>query len=222
MLKTFDVYSGMIRVSDPVYTSSIAFDANGDIASILTLKAKSGRWVAEVEKDEKVYQDAIEKLIVYYDEEQSKLGGINDLSGDFNKALAMMMAKDPELLLENKTFVTVESGQVGIFDNKSYRDNKTAKRATRISDKVVCEDEPWYSICCDRVLSEDQWGVVPNGCVTTSKQGRIEIITYSNATGEVVKIEINFNSAVVEDREEEDDSYDSYIESYLDSYEDAE
>lgn len=213
MLKTFDVYSGEVRITDPCYTRGVHLDADGKLVSILTLKAKKGRWVAEVEKDERVYQDIISKLVCYYDEQQSELAGLSDMSSDFHKALAMMMAKDVEKVVENKTYVTVESGQVGIFDNKSFRDDKIASRATRVSDKIVCEDQPWYSICCDRVLSEDQWGSVPNGCVSSSaREGKVEVSTYTNASGELVKVEINFASQIqngdsdgVEEIEESDE-----------------
>lgn len=196
-MKTFDVYSGNIRISDPCYTNSVAFDAKNNIAKILTLKAKKGRWVAEVEKEERVVQDVVKTLVVYHDQKQSEIAGLVDMDGDFNKTLAMMMGKDATQVTKIDQVVTIESGVVGIFDNKSYRDNKIASRTTRLSEKIVCEDEPWYSICCDRVLTEDQWGTIPNGCVSSSSvEGDVSITTYVNASSEVVKVEINFENKV--------------------------
>jgi len=188
-MKTFDVYSGMIRISDP------CFDAGA--AKVLTLKAKKGRWVAEVEKEEKVAQDIIKTLVAYFDEKQTELAGLTDIGGDYNKALSMMLGRQPEQITQQELVATIESGQIGIFDNKSFGDNKIAVNVARLSEKIICEDQPWYSICCDRVLSEDQWGSLPNGCVTSSTvDGDVAVSTHTNACGEVVKVEINFEKKV--------------------------
>lgn len=203
MLKTFDVISGQIRVSDPCYKVREIRPADSKI-SILALKAKKGRWVVEVEKDEKVYEDVVSKVVAYYDDQQSSIAGFDSGESDFNKVLAMMMAKNTESIEEEKTFASVESGQIGIFDNKSYRDNNIVANESRMSDKVVCEDDPWYSLCCDRSLSKDRWGTVPNGCVSScSKEGNVEVVTHTNSYKEVVKIEINFENNVEIKEEEE-------------------
>lgn len=199
MLKTFDVLSGQIRISDPCYKQR-----PDSLATVLLLKAKKGRWIVEAEKDEKVYEDVIAKIVAYYDEQQSKIAGFDDGESDFNKVLAMMMAKNTDSIEEDKTYASVESGQIGIFDNKSYRDNNIVSNIERVSSKIVCEDEPWYSICCDRSLSEDRWGIVPNGCVSSSsKSGNVEVVTHTNSYKEVVKIEINFENNVEIKEEEE-------------------
>lgn len=221
-MKTFDVYSGQIRVSDPCYGKNlVVIKDENKIPNILNLKAKKGRWVAEVVKDERVYNEIITSIVAYYDESLSKSAGLEDISTDFHKALSMMMAKDTAVFTTNEMLATVESGVIGIFDDKSYRDDRTASRANRLCEKIVCEDEPWYSICCDRVLSEDQWGVVPNGCVTSSsKDGDVRVVTQTNSYGEVVKVEIDFQAKVEEtpsdssyededEEEEEEEEYES-------------
>ena len=211
-MKTFDIYSGRIRISDPCYGKIFIIKSDEKIPNILNLKAKKGRWVAEVSKEERVTNDIITSLVAYYDETLSQNAGLVDMSGDFHKALSMMMARDASVLTTNEMSSTVESGVIGIFDDKSYRDDKTASRANRLCEKIVCEDEPWYSICCDRVLSEDQWGVVPNGCVSSSsKDGEVRVVTQTNSHGEVVKIEIDFQ-AKIEDAPVSDEDEDEYEE----------
>lgn len=207
MLKTFDVYSGQIRISDPCYGKNLIRIKDDKIPTIQVLKAKKGRWVASVVKDERVYNEIITHLVACYDESLSKSAGIEDISSDFHKALSMMMAKDADVFLTSQILATVESGVIGIFDDKSYRDDRTASRATRLSDKIVCEDEPWYSICCDRVLSEDQWGVVPNGCVaSSSKEGEVSVSIQTNSYGEVVRVEVDFQAKVESSESESEES----------------
>ena len=212
MLKTFDVYSGKIRISDPCYGKNVVI-SDGKVPNVQIFKAKKGRWVVSVVKDERVYSDIISSLVACYDESLSKSAGIEDVSNDFHKALSMMMANQDKVFTTSEHSATVESGVLGIFDDKSYRDNKTATRATRFSDKIVCEDEPWYSICCDRVLSEDQWGVVPNGCVApSSKEGEVSVSVQTNSYGEVVRVEVDFQAQVESEVESEDEDYEDYEE----------
>jgi hypothetical protein len=92
--------------------------------------------------------------------------------------------------------IGVDSGQAGIFDDKYYKDNDIIKNTKRIHNQSICEDEPWYSICCDRTLSKNQWGTIPYGVVSSSGlgDGCYETKVYLNKKNEAVKIEINFFS----------------------------
>jgi hypothetical protein len=72
-----------------------------------------------------------------------------------------------------------------------------------VSDRAICQEEPWFSICCDRTLNDSQWGVIPYGCVSSSGYGDgcYEVNYISDKDGEAVRVEINF----IPDEEEESD-----------------
>ena len=89
--------------------------------------------------------------------------------------------------------IGVDSGQAGIFDLKYFKDDKVVAKVKRQCKNSICEDEPWYSICCDRTLGKVGAGVIPFGCVSSSGYGDGSYI-YSTAKikGKVVAIKINF------------------------------
>lgn len=191
-MRTFDVLSGQLYVCDPCYKKGTTLDASGNIVKLASPKAKNGRWISSVELDEKVYQSMVCKLTVAYSAEESEMAGFSDPEDDYRKAMAMILGtqdKITTLAIE----MTCESGLVGIFDSKSYQNDKVVANASRLSEKIICEDQPWYSICCDRVLTDDQWGVIPNGCVSHSPEGVIYGTVSVNGVGEVVKVEIDFS-----------------------------
>lgn len=194
-MKTFDVLSGQIFLCDPCYKKGTALDASGNIVKFANPKAKNGRWISTVVLDEKVFQNSICKLTVEYSEEESERAGFSDPEADYHKAMSMILGTQ-EKNTTNPVEITCESGLIGIFDAKSYRNDKIVATTSRLSDRVVCEDQPWYSICCDRVLSQDQWGIIPNGCVTSSPEGVVCGVVSSNGFGEVVKIEIDFSKKI--------------------------
>ena len=73
----------------------------------------------------------------------------------------------------------VDSGQFGYFDHDEYRNDNIVQGVERVTpDDVICDDEPWYSICCDRTLSKDKWGEIPFGIVSSSGYGDGSYPTY--------------------------------------------
>lgn len=108
--------------------------------------------------------------------------------------------------------ICVDSGQAGIFDYNHFKDDSNVKGVKRIHNKTICDDEPWYSICCDRTLSKTQWGVIPNGVVSSSGlgDGCYEVTSYINEEGVVSKVEILFLTD--EQEEEHEDEYEEYEE----------
>lgn len=204
-MNTFDVKTGKLYIGDPVYKK------NSADAKFFLPKAKNGRWVCRVEEDEKVFGSIINKLIVSYSEEESRAAGIVDANDDFHRAMSMLCGKAPDDLKVETASINAESGMAGIFDYKSYRNDKIVENTVRISNQVVCDDEPWYSICCDRVLSENKWGVIPQGCVSAAKDGVINVTAKFNMFGEAEFIEIDFSkdNAKFEDSEDSEDSEDT-------------
>lgn len=208
MNNTFDVTSGTLHIGDPVNVfGKSEFEC-------FFPKAKIGRWVCRVEAEEKVAGVVINKLIAEYSEEESERGGIVDPDHDYHKAMTMLCGKDPgELKIETAT-IEANSGVAGIFDQKSYRNNKIVANVDRICDKIVCEDEPWYSICCDRVLSENRWGVIPQGCVSAAKDGMINLTAHFNMFGQAERVEIDFarkEESADSDADDADDSDDDSV-----------
>lgn len=103
--------------------------------------------------------------------------------------------------------IMVDSGQVGVFDLESYKDDSLVRNVKRIHKETICEDEPWYSICCDRTLSEYQWGVIPNGVVSTSGYGDgvYEATCFVDKNGDAFRVEVIFIDDEGDEEDEEDE-----------------
>jgi hypothetical protein len=93
--------------------------------------------------------------------------------------------------------IGVDSGQCGIFDTAHYRDDSAIKAVQRLSTEIICADEPWYSICCDRTLeTEHRAGIIPYGCVSASGYGDGSYGCYIQRDNEglIIGIKIEFIS----------------------------
>jgi len=91
--------------------------------------------------------------------------------------------------------IGVDSGQCGIFAANHYRDDASVKFVARLGTEVICADEPWYSICCDRTLNTDhRAGIIPYGCVSASGYGDGSYRCYiqKNDNSQIVGIKIEF------------------------------
>jgi len=91
--------------------------------------------------------------------------------------------------------IGVDSGQCGIFDSRHYQDDSVVMTVERMGPEIIREEEPWYSICCDRTINtEHSAGVIPFGCVSSSGYGdgsyRCEI--QKDIEGYVVGIQVTF------------------------------
>ena len=94
--------------------------------------------------------------------------------------------------------IGVDSGQAGIFDAEHFKKDEDVKSVARLGTEIICEDEPWYSICCDITLhSEHSAGVIPYGCVSSSGYGDGSYRCYiqKDDQGFVVGIQIEFITA---------------------------
>ena len=105
--------------------------------------------------------------------------------------------------------IPVDSGQAGIFDLKYFKDDNVVRHIELLNkDEVICEEEPWYSLCCDRTLGEEKAGVVPFGAVSSSGYGDgcYSCFICKNKDGKVIGVKIVF----IEDEDEKDEDNDMY------------
>ena len=141
---TFTNESGKLRVSDPCYVKETW------CAGVLDAKPGQYRAFSVRCQQEPGY---ISRLLVCHEDHLAPLPGSS-----------LWKLQDID--------VGVDSGQAGVFDERYYRDDTTVSDSDRSPDGyTICEDEPWYSICCDRTLSIDKAGVIPFGAVSSAGYG---------------------------------------------------
>jgi len=141
-----------------------------DLGQGVSVSAKNGEWIAYAD-----FQDF----------------------GSWGKRVKSLVAEfsgTSSSVSSDQDSICVDSGQAGIFDAKKFKDDDSVAKVSRVHDKSICEDEPWYSICCDRTLSDKQWGVIPNGCVSSSGfgDGCYPVSILKDDSGKAVRVEINF------------------------------
>jgi len=181
----FKIESGNVRVSDPCY------ERDAWCSGVLT-DVKKGTWNAYVlVSDEGEWGSRVKQLLVthelYRDNENWKIANFE---------------------------VGVDSGQAGIFDNKYYKDDSVVARFTDLDRKnktKICEDEPWFSWCCDKTLGIPGGGVVPFGAVSSSGFGDGGYVCFfnKNKDGEIDAIKIVYipdEDEFEETEDEEDES----------------
>jgi hypothetical protein len=183
--KEFEVTSGEIVCSDPCY------DLDTWCQGIV--KARNGKWIAEVEiSDEGSWGERIAGLKIYHsdiaDKFLSEMGNIDLLN--FSAG--------------------VDSGQFGFFDRITYRNNDSAKDLEKYdfgTNYVKDENgDDWYRACCHLTLAEEQFGVLPNGAVSSSGfgDGAYDVFGAKDENGEYLYLHVVF---IGEDEEDEDDDF---------------
>jgi len=103
----------------------------------------------------------------------------------------------------------VDSGQFGFFDKDFYRNDEAAKDLKKYDfgrDREG-EGEEWYGACCNHTLSEESWGVLPQGAVSSSGfgDGSYPVFGEKDENGEWAMFEVIFISD--EDFDDEDKYY---------------
>jgi hypothetical protein len=200
MEKTFEVTSGVIVCSDPCYT--IPTWCQGVVENV-----KKGTWIAEVEKtDSGSWGDRIATLTI-----------VNKDSLD--KDITLSNRVEEMYSTEPLNFgAGVDSGQFGFFDKDFYRNDESAKDLKKYGfgdDFETKSGDSWYRACCDLTLDKEQWGVLPNGAVSSSGfgDGSYDVFGIKNDEGEYVAFSVVFiwND---EDEEEEWDEEDEWDEEY--------
>lgn len=166
-LGVFEVVSGILIISDPCYERGIW--CQGKLEGV-----PRGKWFASVEVEE----------------------------GEGGRVMALMAARAGyrsvgwiRMGWRKEPFeVGVDSGQAGLFDVAHYRDDAAVVGVDRISADIICPEEPWYSIACDRTLSEIGAGIIPFGCVSSSGygDGSYECHTFRDREDAIAVIRVTF------------------------------
>jgi hypothetical protein len=102
----------------------------------------------------------------------------------------------------------VDSGQFGFFDKEFYRNDEKAKELKKHNfgdDYDTEEGDEWYRACADITLADEQWGVLPNGVVSSSGfgDGSYRVFGQKDSNGEYVAFQVVFIEA--EEDEDEDE-----------------
>jgi len=176
ILGDFQIESGRVIVSDPCY--EVDYEINKTIENV-----KNGTWIAEIET-QRAWGERVSKLICYH-----------ELVRTPYKLLFEVVSND----------IGVDSGQAGIFDLDHFKRDSDAVGLVRESKDIICENEPWYSMCCDKTLGKNMAGTIPFGVVSSSGLGDGSYVCeVSKRDGEVVAIQVTF----LEDEEDELDNED--------------
>jgi len=68
--------------------------------------------------------------------------------------------------------VGVDSGQIGVFDKKYYQSKESVTGVKYESHhSPIDTTKRWYSVCSDKTLSDDRFGVIPFGAISNSGYG---------------------------------------------------
>jgi len=174
-MEKFEIVSGTLVCSDPCY--SIPTWCQGIVENV-----KKGTWVADVEEDESWGRRIAELRINHVN---------HFLSGKFE---------------EMPFSAGVDSGQFGFFDKEFYRNDEKAKELKKYNfgdDYDTEEGDEWYRACADITLADEQWGVLPNGVVSSSGfgDGSYRVFGQKDSNGEYVAFQVVF----IEAEEDEDE-----------------
>ena len=186
-MKTFEVVSGKMVLSDPCY--ELGTWCQGVVDNV-----KNGTWVGIIEQsDEGNWGTRNSILISLNKEEWERTPKLEYwLVGKFNT--------------ERLNFDGgVDSGQFGHFDYKNYRNDKVAEGLPKAFGDgwSVEEGDEWYRACCHITLEEEYcFGVLPFGVVSSSGYGDGSYDTYGirNHDGQFV----GFMTIFIGNEEEED------------------
>jgi hypothetical protein len=186
MIKQFEVTSGKLVCSDPCY--SIPTWCQGIVENV-----KNGVWGAEINlSDQQDWGVRIASMFIVNEDSFAKDSAIAEKI--FNEEIMNFSAG-------------VDSGQFGFFDFAHYRNDESAKdlsKETFSADYDREAGDTWYRACCHLTLGQEQWGVLPNGVVSSSGfgDGSYDVFGYKDAYGEYVAF------AVVFIYDDEGDEYD--------------
>ena len=93
--------------------------------------------------------------------------------------------------------IGVDSGQCGIFDMESYRNDTVAEEITSPSPNFILpydgEGDKWYEKMCGLTLSDQQWGSYNTGVVSSSGYGDGSYrLLVAKHNGKIVGIAIDY------------------------------
>ena len=174
LIGEFKSPTGHLVISDPCYRLDTW--CSGKIEN-----AVPGTWLAHITSGDVRYWGArVLNIIVQYKD-------YPDLEG-------LLEPNDPRWIVLDFD-IGVDSGQAGIFDKKHYKDDEVVKPTTHYYCRDrICEDDPWYSLCCDRTLNRLGAGTIPYGAVASSGYGDGSYVAscIKDAIGSVIAVKIDF------------------------------
>ena len=175
----FEVISGTLVCSDPCY--EIPTWCQGIVENV-----KKGTWEANTEMVNS-WGERVAVLSIYH------IG--SKLNGKWERF---------------EFSAGVDSGQFGFFDKDFYRNDEGAKELKKhdFGDNYDKESgDEWYRACCNITLTGDNWGVLPNGVVSSSGygDGSYDVFGMKDENDEYIAFSVVF---IDEDEEEEEDEWD--------------
>lgn len=177
-MKSFLISSGKMVISDPCY--EIPTWCQGIIDNV-----KNGVWVGNVEmNDEAGLGNKVATLFALNEEELINDPNLYDkLLNNYGEELPFNFG--------------VDSGQFGFFDFNHYRNDKSAETLKKYDFEEFNREEDgeeWYRAICELTLSDEQFGVLPFGIVSSSGYGDGSYITcgLKNEQGEYVALITTF------------------------------
>ena len=182
-MSRFEITSGAMVCSDPCYTTDVW--CMGTINNV-----KKGTWSAEVDE---LDGGRIAQLRVHHTD-----SGVETMSSKWERITGSF---------------GVDSGQFGFFDSEHHRKADSVKHMDKADFGVNYDETPedeWYRACCDLTLSDESWGVLPNGAVSTSGYGDgcYDVYGLKNANEEYIALTVVFIDQYETD-DDEDDEYDN-------------
>lgn len=176
-----------VYVTDPCYSAPIW-------CQIKLENVLPGRWIVSMIYDEANGTDRNAELYLIHEDHQ-KHGGLK-----FR-------------FLDN---ICVDSGQAGIFDAASYRDDSTVgTMEVPVSDFTINNNESgerWYEAMCKFTLTNEGWGSYDTGVVSRSNDDGSYPVYGAEVDGKIVGLQLSFI-----DQSPEDDDWDSDNE-FLDEF----
>jgi hypothetical protein len=173
-----------VYVTDPCY--SVPTWCQKKLTNVLP-----GEWVVSMIYDELGGSNRNAELYLIHKDYQSTRGLSFDWLGDFG----------------------VDSGQAGVFDAASYRDDAYAAGITRPKLRQefflpgeLTEGDAWYETICHFTLEGDGWGTYAAGAVSSSGYGDGMYPVYgAEVDGKIVALQLVFISQEEEDEDDWDD-----------------
>lgn len=180
-IKEFKVEEGQyFIISDPSYQEIEDVIPNTDIKINHKVKAKAGNWVYKF--------DPVTRALSVYEE------------GSFNSEESDLKINEFDKVIS----LCVDSGQVGVFLESSYRNNSLLEDIEFEDDDYDDYYGNWYRACCEITASKHHVGFVPYGFVKSSRCGDgifTAKLIYSKDTNEVVYIKIETHHMFGNDEE---------------------
>jgi hypothetical protein len=178
MFKEFEIKSGSIVCSDPCYV--IPTWCQGIVDNV-----KNGTWLAEVDmKDEGNWGVRVASLFIV-NKHAFENQGVFPISESVFDEEPLNFAGG------------VDSGQFGFFDKDFYRNDELAKDLDKENfgeNYDMQSGDTWYRACSKLTLGNDQWGVLPNGVVSSSGfgDGSYDVFGLKDDSGEYVAFAVVF------------------------------